>query len=362
MVIPRRSLLLAGVALPAVARAQCVTSAPSVDACLGGVRFTAPVVVEAPALDLSFMVPGTLDPRITFTRAGAVGTATYFDITGTMQIATANQPRWDYDPITHVLNGLLIEEQSTNTLLNSATLSTQSVTTTAVATTLSFYGTGAITLSGSSTAGPLTGTGANKRVQLIFTPTAGTLTLTVTGTVTNAQLEAHGFPTSYIPTTSAAATRALDSAIMPTSPWLTSPLAFSYAIEATQIAPGDAPIYMQLDDGTVTNRTQMGSDAGLSNMRYAELLNSGGTTSNVVGTFTPGVPFKCAVSTQAGNHQCSLNGAAPFVGPNVNAPPTGITTLRFGRPVAATQGAQWLRRGSFWNIALSSAELQSVTT
>ena len=108
-------------------------------------------------LSLSFMQPGTLDPRITFTRAS---TATYFDATGTMQTAATNTPRWDYDPVTHVLRGLLIEEARTNLLLNSATLGTQSVTTTAVATTLSFYGTGTVTLTGTSTAGPLTGTGA----------------------------------------------------------------------------------------------------------------------------------------------------------------------------------------------------------
>ncbi|MFV3388434.1 hypothetical protein ACNFCJ_24020, partial [Pseudomonas sp. NY15364] len=78
------------------------------------------------------------------------------------------------------VRGLLIEESRTNLLLNSATLATQSVTVTAVAHTLSFYGTGSVTLSGAAT-GTLTGTGAGNRVSLTFTPTAGTLTLTVSG-------------------------------------------------------------------------------------------------------------------------------------------------------------------------------------
>jgi hypothetical protein len=114
MVIGRRSLLLAGVALPAVARAQCVTDTPSVDACGGGVRITSPPGIS---LDLSFLTPGTLDPRITFTRAS---TATYFDSAGTLQTATTNAPRWDYDPVTHVLRGMLIEEARTNLWLQSA--------------------------------------------------------------------------------------------------------------------------------------------------------------------------------------------------------------------------------------------------
>ena len=82
-----------------------------------------------------------------------------------------------------------------NLLLNSATLSTQSVTTVAAQYTLSFTGTGSVTLSGTAT-GTLAGTGANNRVSLSFTPTAGTLTLTVTGSVTLAML-AFGTLTTY---------------------------------------------------------------------------------------------------------------------------------------------------------------------
>lgn len=107
--------------------------------------------------------------------------------------------------------GVLIEERRTNLLLNSASLSTQNVTVTATAHTLSFSGTGTITLSGASTAGPLVGTGANNRVSLTFTPSAGSLTLTVSGTVERAQIEAGAPASSYIPTTSSAVTRNADN-------------------------------------------------------------------------------------------------------------------------------------------------------
>jgi hypothetical protein len=144
---------------------------------------------------------------ITFTRAsnGAV-----VNSAGQIEIVAANVPRFTHDPVTLESLGLLPEEQRQNLLLNSATLSTQTVTVTAVAHTLSFYGTGTVTLSGTSTAGPLVGTGANARVSLTFTPTAGSLTLTVSGSVTNANLEIGSFPTSWIPTTGTAATRTAD--------------------------------------------------------------------------------------------------------------------------------------------------------
>jgi len=76
-----------------------------------------------------------------------------------------------------------------NMLIGTEALATQAATTTAVSHTLSFTGTGTITLTGTSTAGPLVGTGASDRVSLVFTPTAGSLTLTVSGSVTLAQLE-----------------------------------------------------------------------------------------------------------------------------------------------------------------------------
>jgi hypothetical protein len=173
-----------------------------------------------PSLDLRFAEGKNLNDYmtgqnlITFSRPVGANQSpgTYVDENGIIQLSSADQPRFDHDPTTGESLGLLVEESRTNILLNSATLSTQSVTTSATAYTLSFYGTGTVTLSGTSTAGPLVGTGANDRVTLTFTPTAGTLTLTVTGTVSNAQLEAGSFPTSYIPTTGTALTRSADDA------------------------------------------------------------------------------------------------------------------------------------------------------
>lgn len=166
------------------------------------------------ALDLDFISKHTLDNNITFTRASS---ATYVNSAGLIATALTNNPRFDYDPVTLAALGLLIEEQRTNLLLNSPVdgtgLLTQSVTVAATPYTLSFYGTGTITLSGTSTSGPLVGTGVYpNRVTLTFTPTAGSLTLTVSGSVRWAQLEAGSFATSHIPTAGSQATRVADDA------------------------------------------------------------------------------------------------------------------------------------------------------
>jgi hypothetical protein len=163
-----------------------------------------------------FIIPEgstTLPSFVTLTRAS---TGTYTNSTGIIATAAVNEARYDFDPVTLRLRGLLVEGQRTNLLLDSVNLSTQSITVTAVAHTLSFYGTGSVTLSGAAT-GTLNGTGAYPNlVQLTFTPSAGTLTLTVTGSVQFANCGIGAFASSWMPTTTAAATRAADNTVVNT--------------------------------------------------------------------------------------------------------------------------------------------------
>lgn len=187
---------------------------------LGERGMTDPIVNIAgsqPSLDFAFAGTESLIDQIsnqdliTFTRAS---TATYIDNNGTIQTAAVNEARFNYDPSTGECLGLLLEPSRTNLVLSSNTLATQDVTVSATVHTLHFTGTGTVTLSGVATDGPLvgTGTGEANRVSLSFTPTAGTLTLTVSGTVTNAQLEAGAFASSYIPTAGSQITRSADLA------------------------------------------------------------------------------------------------------------------------------------------------------
>jgi len=54
---------------------------------------------------------------ITFTRSSA---AWRFNASGLLEVVPANQPRFDYDPVTLALRGLLVEEQRTNLLTRSS--------------------------------------------------------------------------------------------------------------------------------------------------------------------------------------------------------------------------------------------------
>lgn len=80
----------------------------------------------APSLSYNFLnatlVPTSGPNTITFTRAG--NTATRINPSGLIEIVNANLPRFDYNPGTLVINGLLIEEGRTNLCLQSENFGT----------------------------------------------------------------------------------------------------------------------------------------------------------------------------------------------------------------------------------------------
>ena len=103
-----------------------------------------------------------------FTRASI---ANYWTVAKVMASAAINEPRFNYDPDTSEFDGIVLEQSATNLLLNSTTLSTQSVTVSNTTVyTLSFYGTGTITLSDAFVSIQV-GTGLFKHTVLTFTTT-----------------------------------------------------------------------------------------------------------------------------------------------------------------------------------------------
>jgi hypothetical protein len=325
-----------------------------------------------PSLDLRFADNKTLGDAVggsslvTFTRASS---ATFTGSDGLLKTATTNEPRFDHNPTTGESLGLLVEEARTNLLLNSGTLSTQSATVTAVAHTLHFTGTGTITLTGASTAGPLvgTGTGEANRVSLTFTPTAGSLTLTVSGTVANAQLEAGAFRTSYIPTPTATVTRAADVASITGSNFSSWYNQTEGTVFADSIQANITPVsrIVSASDNTTSNRISLTRASASSGNINLTVTNAG--TAQVAGvllgsSLVAGTSNKVAAGYKAADFAGSVNGLAS-VTQGTGTVPGSLTQLTIGNGDVLSNNPMngTIKRLVYWGQRLPNNVLQAIT-
>jgi len=295
----------------------------------------------------------TSTPGYSFTRA-TVGSAE--DLAGNIvQFASGQLRRTD--------KGVLIEGARTNLFLNSATGVTQGVTVAAAAHTLSFRGTGTITLTGTSTAGPLVGTGANDRITLTFTPTAGTLTLTISGSCTNVNLEAGAFASSWIPTAGASVTRDADVLTI-SSPGVNYPLSlFAEIVRVVDAGPAGATaeIEMQVGDGTDAERVNIGvASTGLAR---GVMTDGGAAVANVsvAGALALNTVYKMAGRFAVNSVQFCRSGTlgTEDVSAAVPATPTSIAIGATSTGIGLN--FNYIRRAAVFNTALVDAALQSMT-
>ena len=262
---------------------------------------------------------------------------------------------------------LLIEAQRTNLFTTARAPATETVTVTAAAHTLSFIGTGNVTLSGVAT-GTLAGTGVNDRVTLTFTPTAGSLTLTVAGSITLPQLELGPFAsTPILPPvgTPGAATRGTDI--------LTAPLS------ALGIADNGACAVLWRGVFSATNLGTQQSIASVedgSNNRYEIRLGAAGipeiirvtaaapSSANFGGVApTPGDTIRAGMSIDGAGRLAGVvvgynSGAALAV---TGGPTSGLTTFRHGTSQTGAARAMWGETHTLTVLprVLSDAELQA---
>lgn len=320
----------------------------------------APTATERilPAMALDFTT-ATLDSRVTVTRA--LNTATRVNSSGYIETVNADLPRFNYNPTTLICNGLLIEESRTNILLNSlingTILSTQIVTTSAVAYTLSFYGTGTITLSGSAVA-VVTGAGIYpSRKTYTFTPTAGALTCTVTGSVQYAQLEVGSFATSFIPTAGVAVLRNGDAVAMTGTNFSNWYNATQGTFAMTWNTPSSLIdcVPFTTNDGTDNNR--IGCDATATGFGRIIVTDTGSTQAfGGTGGMTAGKNTFC-VGYKANDFGISKNGGSATTDTSGTVPT--VTQLQIGRRLTSLYINGTVAKLNYWKQKVTTAEIQA---
>jgi len=402
---------------------------------------------DLPSFQRDFAALKTLDhgtgPAITFTRASD---ATYFDANGVLQTASNNVPRFDHDPATGASRGLLIEEARTNTIIQSADLSTTWTTTGITVTTnqttapdgtssadliettlvneahsianSQTYAAGAYTFSvfakyedhqwitlrmgfggdakfatfdiqnavtGTATSGVTrsitsVGGGWHRLVMTATLATAGSQGVLIilndaddlnntayTGTGTGAyiwgaQLEASAFPTSYIPTTTAAATRSADvAAINPIASFYNESEGTVFC-EFVSVGRESASI-VNIDSGVGgnTNRHRVGLAASLG-VQWLTVVGTNQASITSSAATSAGDIVRFAGVYKQNDFQAAVGGALGTADTSGNVP-TGLTHFRIGRTTESpSYYGGHIRKVAYWPKRLSNTLLQQLTT
>lgn len=316
---------------------------------------------QLPAVDWRFAQDRSLVDRIrglalTFTRTTG---RTFVDADGSTGSVGVNVPAFSYSG--GVSRGLDVWEARTNIWLDSGTPATRSVTLTAAAHTLSFKGTGTLTLTGASTAGPLVGTGANNRVSLTFTPSAGSVTFTLSGSISEPQLELGANASPYIATAGSTVQRTADVCNTTDLSWFNASGGVFYtelAFDAQQSNPRYA---FSADDGTNNNRAQQ-FIGGINSMNHRTILSTVG--------YNPGAAFIGAALTvkTANAFRVGSSSEAATAGvassPSASPLPSALTatnTLRAGAGPFGEHANGTIARLAYFPPGPAAQRLQGLT-
>jgi len=182
------------------------------------------------------------------------------------------------------------------------------------------------------------------------------------------QLEQGAFPTSYIPTTSAAVTRQADSAIVnPISSFYNASEGTLFA-EATpkteSLHNGFQRVLLTANDNTDLNQITIGQggSGNLDKLVFVSFINAGGGTAEMFGgSGIAGSTQKAAGAYKASDFAFSVNGGAVDTEAS-GSPASGITHLFIGRRPADGFVSGHIRKIAYFPKRLSNALLQSLTT
>jgi hypothetical protein len=175
-----------------------------------------------------------------------------------------------------------------------------------------------------------------------------------------AQLEAGAFPTSYIPTTTTALTRAADVASVNTlSPWFNASEGTLFA-EAQWFGLTANDYYMAFNDGTSNNVLGIGINSA-GNFRFVAIVGGSTEASIISGAATINTTFKHAGAYELNNYAATANGASPNQDTTANVP-SGISSMSLNSSLGTTNQLNgYLRRITYYPRRLSNAELQAIT-
>jgi hypothetical protein len=214
---------------------------------------------------------------------------------------------------------------------------------------------------------PLKSTSITSTLTIRLISTGSTTNYTGDGTsgifVFGAQLEVGAFPTSYIPTTTTALTRAADVASVNTlSPWFNASAGTIYVEASIPFTTANSRGPIRFDDGTDSNRIMM-RNGGASSRLDGRVVSGGSNVANLESAataITANTTFKAALAYAVDDYSMSLNGGTPLTDTS-GALPIGLSRLLIGNAENTTNAGSLIRRITYYPTRLSNAQLQAIT-
>jgi hypothetical protein len=291
------------------------------------------------------------DPTIVFTRPGVATDSVHTDAAGTAVVTTS-------DGLPRLTNrGFLTDYAHRNQLLNAATPITRTTGSLSNGVyTLWVNGTGSATTSAGTATASGYGTATNGVPNIITVTNAGTVTVTVTGSLNRYQLEAGTGPTStFIPTTASAVTRGTEVMTIPVGTWFRAGAA-TVVVTALQWQTIGSAIALASLDAAATNFTRLYVTAG-------NALAMGDVPSGmamVIGTPTVNARFRVGMAVKDGLQLGCLNGGAVAADTNATLA-SSIVNLSIGSTLGSSQFVGWIQSVLVWPFAMSRSQLKAAT-
>ena len=208
-----------------------------------------------------------------------------------------------------------------------------------------------------------TTTTAGARVGITLVNTGTNVNYTGDGTsgiyLWGAQLEVGAFATSYIPTTTAAVTRAADVASITGSAfssWYRQDEGTVYG-EGSTFNTGATSCLVSIDDTTLSNRIQLRRSTSASTLR---MVSSGGSIDANLTTGTALGANKITTSVSANNQNLVSNGVIATGITSITPMPT-VTQAQIGNGPASTVFNGTISRFTYWPTRFASTTLEAIT-
>ena len=173
------------------------------------------------------------------------------------------------------------------------------------------------------------------------------------------QVELGSFPTSYIPTTTASATRAADVATIATAA-LSYPLTLFTSAALIGAITANARL-LAVNDGSNANRAELYTGSSLRAFMKITTASVDQADTGPVSTFTVGATFKAAMRAATNDAAISLNGGTVTQDVSVTLPATP-TAINIGTQAGGSAPANaYIKQAVIYPTAFTDAQLQGAT-